>query len=97
MPKLVVQPPQRFVTVTLDDLHVITDRDSDAVKLDTTNKLFASITKNKIPAIGFVNENQLRLIFLFWLILAIASLKSLSLIEFEMICKRCKYYLLRDF
>ncbi|MEH2402407.1 hypothetical protein, partial [Nostoc sp.] len=56
MPKLVAQPPQRFVTATLDDLPVITDRDSDAVKLDTTNKLLASITKNKIPAIGFVNR-----------------------------------------
>ncbi|WP_298912264.1 hypothetical protein [uncultured Nostoc sp.] len=47
MPQLVAQPPQRFVTVTFDDLPVITDRDGDAVKLDTTNKLLASITKNK--------------------------------------------------
>ena len=59
VPQLVAQPPQRFVTVTFDDLPVITDRDDDAVKLETTNKLLASITKNKIPAIGFVNENQL--------------------------------------
>ena len=59
VPQLVAQPPQRFVAVTFDDLPVITDRDDDAVKLNTTNKLLASITKNKIPAIGFVNENQL--------------------------------------
>ena len=59
VPQLVTQPPQRFVAVTFDDLPVITDRDDDGVKLNTTNKLLASITKNKIPTIGFVNENQL--------------------------------------
>ena len=50
---------QREVVITFDDLPVVsTRRDIDSWR-DVTAKLITTITANKIPAIGFVNENKL--------------------------------------
>ncbi len=53
------QAAQREVVITFDDLPVVsTRRDIDSWR-DVTTKLIRTITTNKIPAIGFVNENKL--------------------------------------
>jgi len=48
----------REVAVTFDDLPVAGTRDI-AVQREITRKLLHSIASNKVPAIGFVNENKL--------------------------------------
>lgn len=54
------QPQRREVAVTFDDLPVISVTRLDiSLYQEITKKLLASITANKIPAIGFVNENKL--------------------------------------
>ena len=50
---------RRFVAVTFDDLPVSTNREGETVEVEITTKILANIAKNRIPAIGFVNENQL--------------------------------------
>lgn len=53
-------PARRQVAVTFDDLPVVsvTRIDPDAYR-EITNKLVGTITANRIPAIGFVNERKL--------------------------------------
>ena len=53
------QKPQRFIAVTIDDLPVVSTRADLKNRQEITNKLLAHITKAKVPAIGFVNENKL--------------------------------------
>lgn len=53
------QKPQRFVAVTIDDLPVVSTRKDLKTRQEITRKLLAHITKAKVPAIGFVNENKL--------------------------------------
>lgn len=54
-PKENVQP-RREVAVTFDDLPAA---GGDLEKIDTNRRLLKTITDNKIPAIGFVNERRL--------------------------------------
>jgi peptidoglycan/xylan/chitin deacetylase (PgdA/CDA1 family) len=51
------RPALRAVAVTFDDLPA-THGDYETMS-DTTKRLLASITSNKVPAIGFVNEGKL--------------------------------------
>ena len=53
------QTPQRFIAVTIDDLPVVSTRKDLKNRQEITKKLLAHITRAKIPAIGFVNENKL--------------------------------------
>src|SRR5688500_11004336 len=53
------QKPQRLVAVTIDDLPVVSTRRDLETRREITRKLLAHITKAKVPAIGFVNENKL--------------------------------------
>jgi peptidoglycan/xylan/chitin deacetylase (PgdA/CDA1 family) len=53
------QTPPRFVAVTIDDLPVVSTRRDLKTRQEITRKLLAHITKAKVPAIGFVNENKL--------------------------------------
>ena len=50
---------QRFIAVTIDDLPVVSTRTDLKNHQEITKKLLAHITKAKVPAIGFVNENKL--------------------------------------
>ena len=50
---------QRFIAVTIDDLPVVSTRGDLKTKQEITKKLLAHITKAKVPAVGFVNENKL--------------------------------------
>ena len=53
------QNPQRFIAVTIDDLPVVSTRRDLQNRQQITKKLLAHITKAKVPAVGFVNENKL--------------------------------------
>ena len=53
------QKPQRFVAVTIDDLPVVSTRKDLKNRQEITRKLLNHITKARVPAIGFVNENKL--------------------------------------
>jgi peptidoglycan/xylan/chitin deacetylase (PgdA/CDA1 family) len=53
------QKPQRFIAVTIDDLPVVSTRKDLKTRREITTKLLNHITKAKVPAIGFVNENKL--------------------------------------
>ena len=53
------QRPVRTVAVTIDDLPVVSTRRDLENRQNITRKLLSHITKAKIPAIGFVNENKL--------------------------------------
>lgn len=50
---------QRFIAVTIDDLPVVSTRGDLKTRREITKKLLAHITKAKVPAVGFVNENKL--------------------------------------
>jgi peptidoglycan/xylan/chitin deacetylase (PgdA/CDA1 family) len=50
---------RRAVAVTIDDLPVISVRRDLATKTAITRKLLKAIKANRVPAIGFVNENML--------------------------------------
>lgn len=50
---------ERFIAVTIDDLPVVSTRKDLKNRREITRKLLADITKAKVPAIGFVNENKL--------------------------------------
>lgn len=56
---ILAQNPQRFIAVTIDDLPVVSTRKDLKSRQEITKKLLAHITKAKVPAIGFVNENKL--------------------------------------
>ncbi len=49
----------RTVAITIDDLPVVSSRDDMTTRREITRKLIDAIIKAKIPAIGFVNEDQL--------------------------------------
>jgi len=53
------QKTQRSIAVTIDDLPVVSTRKDLKNRQEITRKLLAHVTKAKIPAIGFVNENKL--------------------------------------
>ncbi len=53
------QKVERFIAVTIDDLPVVSTRTDLKNRQEITKKLLAHITKAKVPAIGFVNENKL--------------------------------------
>ena len=53
------QKSQRFIAVTIDDLPVVSTRKDLKNRQQITKKLLNHITKAKVPAIGFVNENKL--------------------------------------
>ncbi len=53
------QKTPRFIAVTIDDLPVVSTRPDLKTRQEITRKLLAHITKAKVPAIGFVNENKL--------------------------------------
>lgn len=53
------QKTERFIAVTIDDLPVVSTRQDLKTRQEITRKLLAHITKAKVPAIGFVNENKL--------------------------------------
>jgi peptidoglycan/xylan/chitin deacetylase (PgdA/CDA1 family) len=59
MPR-VASKTSREVSVTFDDLLLVSvPRHDIASYTEVTNKLLAAIKTNKVPAIGFVNENKL--------------------------------------
>lgn len=53
------QVNQKFVALTIDDLPTVTDFDGDGAEREITRKIVGRIKSSKVPAIGFVNENQL--------------------------------------
>ncbi len=53
------QTKQRTIAVTIDDLPVVSIRKDLKNRQEITKKLLAHITKSRVPAIGFVNENKL--------------------------------------
>lgn len=53
------QVRHRFIAITIDDLPVVSSRDDIESETKLTADLLASIAAAKVPAIGFVNENQL--------------------------------------
>jgi peptidoglycan/xylan/chitin deacetylase (PgdA/CDA1 family) len=53
------QKTQRSIAVTIDDLPVVSTRKDLKNRQEITRKLLAHLTKAKVPAIGFVNENKL--------------------------------------
>lgn len=53
------QVPSRSVAITIDDLPVVSTRTDPRNRQEITRKLLGHITKAKVPAIGFVNENKL--------------------------------------
>jgi peptidoglycan/xylan/chitin deacetylase (PgdA/CDA1 family) len=52
-------PPDRQVAITIDDLPAAENSMSAAAITQMTAKLLATLTQNKIPAVGFVNESKL--------------------------------------
>ncbi len=53
------QKPQRFIAVTIDDLPVVAKNSNLKLRREITRKILAHVKKEKIPAIGFVNEGKL--------------------------------------
>lgn len=53
------QRPDRRIAVTIDDLPVVSTRKDIENRRSITRKLLGHITKARVPAIGFVNENKL--------------------------------------
>lgn len=53
------QQTTRTVSITIDDLPVVSTRSDLKNRQQITKKLLAHIKKAKVPAIGFVNENKL--------------------------------------
>ena len=53
------QVSTRTVSVTIDDLPVVSTRRDLKNRQEITKKLLGHIKKAKVPAIGFVNENKL--------------------------------------
>ncbi|HEY2866894.1 MAG TPA: polysaccharide deacetylase family protein [Pyrinomonadaceae bacterium] len=53
------QSTQKTVTITIDDLPVVTERQGTKNRVEITKSLLRNITSAKMPVIGFVNENKL--------------------------------------
>src|SRR6266404_865847 len=53
------QQVSRTIAITIDDLPVVSTRKDLKNRQQITRKLLGHITKAKVPAIGFVNENKL--------------------------------------
>lgn len=53
------QRPQRTIAITIDDLPVVSTQSDIAARRRITKKLLGHLTRAKVPAIGFVNENKL--------------------------------------
>jgi peptidoglycan/xylan/chitin deacetylase (PgdA/CDA1 family) len=53
------RPPDRRIALTFDDLPANLFRQTDALMEEVTGGLLAGLTRNGIPAIGFVNESKL--------------------------------------
>lgn len=53
------QKAERFIAVTIDDLPVVSPRTDLKTRQEITKNLLEKVTKAKVPAIGFVNENKL--------------------------------------
>jgi len=53
------QKPRRQIAITIDDLPVVTTRQDIERLREITSKLLGHLKRNKIPAIGFVNESKL--------------------------------------
>jgi peptidoglycan/xylan/chitin deacetylase (PgdA/CDA1 family) len=53
------QEPNRRIAVTIDDLPVVSTRRDIKNRQEITRKLLGHVTKARVPAIGFVNENKL--------------------------------------
>jgi peptidoglycan/xylan/chitin deacetylase (PgdA/CDA1 family) len=51
--------PRRQVAITIDDLPVVTSRRDIERHREITSKLLGHLARNKVPAIGFVNESKL--------------------------------------
>jgi len=58
-PTAVFSQLKRTIAVTIDDLPVVTTRADLKSRQEITKTLLGHITKAKVPAIGFVNENKL--------------------------------------
>ncbi|HYU97667.1 MAG TPA: polysaccharide deacetylase family protein [Pyrinomonadaceae bacterium] len=50
---------QKYVAITFDDLPVASTVQTDEGWAEITSKLLTTMTRNKIPVVGFVNEDQL--------------------------------------
>lgn len=50
---------RRQVAITIDDLPVVSTRQEIKRQREITFKLLSHVTRNKVPAIGFVNESKL--------------------------------------
>lgn len=59
MPVISLSQVERTFAVTIDDLPVVSTRGTLKNRQEITKKLLGHITKAKVPAIGFVNENKL--------------------------------------
>ena len=55
----IAQKSTRTVSVTIDDLPVVSIKQDVRAQRDITDRLLAHIAKYKVPAIGFVNEGKL--------------------------------------
>jgi peptidoglycan/xylan/chitin deacetylase (PgdA/CDA1 family) len=53
------QPPKRYVAITFDDLPVVCRCETDAERMEITEKLIATLKKYKMPILGVVNEQKL--------------------------------------
>lgn len=53
------QTARRTIAITIDDLPVVSTRTDLKNRQEITKKILGHITKAKVPAIGFVNENKL--------------------------------------
>lgn len=53
------QKSQRFIAVTIDDLPVVAKNSDLKLRREITRKILGHVKKEKIPAIGFVNEGKL--------------------------------------
>jgi len=59
VPSASPRPPDRRIALTYDDLPANLFRETDALMEEVTGGLLAGMTRNGIPAIGFVNESKL--------------------------------------
>jgi len=58
-PALLAQQPQREIAITIDDLPVANPHVNGKDMNELTAKLLAKLKEEKVPAIGFVNEQKL--------------------------------------
>ncbi len=53
------QKSSRTIAVTIDDLPVVSTRKDLRTRQEITRRLLAHVTRARVPAVGFVNENKL--------------------------------------